>query len=83
MHVFASSPTYSHISVRIPLSATGILREITGIGPAIMKVMFKPIMAMLKIPIDEVGEHQKFFATSARLSPAVESETAGIALSAC
>ena len=36
--------------------ATEMSQEIKGIGPAIMKVMLKPIMAMLRVPIDEVGE---------------------------
>jgi hypothetical protein len=36
---------------------TGMSRELTGLIPALMKVAFSPIMAILKIPIDEVGEH--------------------------
>lgn len=48
---------------------TGMSRELTGIVPAITKVLFAPIMAMLKIPIDETGERQLYFATSARFPP--------------
>jgi NAD(P)-dependent dehydrogenase (short-subunit alcohol dehydrogenase family) len=49
---------------------TGMSRELTGLVPAIMKVVFSPIMAILKIPNDEVGERQTFFATCARFLPA-------------
>jgi NAD(P)-dependent dehydrogenase (short-subunit alcohol dehydrogenase family) len=60
---------------------TGMSRELTGLIPAIMKVAFSPIMAILKIPIDEVGERQTFFATSARFSPAAgEPNADGLAL---
>lgn len=48
---------------------TGMSRELTGIVPAITKVLFAPVMAMLKIPIDETGERQLYFATSARFPP--------------
>lgn len=48
---------------------TGMSRELTGIVPAISKVVFAPVMAMLKIPIDEVGERHLYFATSARFPP--------------
>jgi hypothetical protein len=48
---------------------TGMSRELKGPVAAIMKVIFKPVMAILKIPIDEVGERQTFFATSARFPP--------------
>jgi hypothetical protein len=34
--------------------AMGMSREITGIGPVIIKVMFKTIIAMLKVLINEV-----------------------------
>lgn len=48
---------------------TGMSRELTGIVPAITKVLFAPVMAMIKIPIDETGERQLYFATSARFPP--------------
>lgn len=48
---------------------TGMSRELTGIVPAITKVLFAPVMAMLKIPLDETGERQLYFATSARFPP--------------
>lgn len=60
---------------------TGLSRELQGPTAAIMKLVFKPIMAMLKIPIDEVGERHTFFATSARFPPAAgEPQTSGVAL---
>ncbi|KAI1810009.1 hypothetical protein GGS20DRAFT_569282 [Poronia punctata] len=48
------------------LRKTGLSRELTGIGPAIAKVMFAPLVALLHIPIDETGERQLYIATSAR-----------------
>ncbi|ROV94978.1 hypothetical protein VMCG_08366 [Cytospora schulzeri] len=48
---------------------TGMSRELTGIVPAITKVLFAPVMAIIKIPIDETGERQLYFATSARFPP--------------
>lgn len=48
---------------------TGMSRELTGIVPAISKVLLAPVMAILKIPIDETGERQLYFATSARFPP--------------
>lgn len=48
---------------------TGMSRELTGIVPAITKVLLAPVMAVLKIPIDETGERQLYFATSARFPP--------------
>lgn len=48
---------------------TGMSRELTGIIPAISKVLFAPLMAMLRIPIDEAGERQLYLATSARFPP--------------
>jgi len=48
---------------------TGLSRELKGPAAAIMRVVFTPVMAILKIPIDEVGERQTFFATSARFPP--------------
>lgn len=48
---------------------TGMSRELTGIVPAITKVLFAPVMAMIKIPIDETGERQLYLATSARFPP--------------
>lgn len=45
---------------------TGLSRELSGIGPAIAAVVFAPLMAILHIPIDETGERQLYFATSAR-----------------
>lgn len=48
---------------------TGMSRELTGIVPAISKVVFAPLMAVLRIPIDEAGERQLYLATSARFPP--------------
>ncbi|KAN0121808.1 hypothetical protein V8E51_000134 [Hyaloscypha variabilis] len=48
---------------------TGMSRELSGLGPALMKVLFKPVMVLLKIPIEEVGERQVFFASTARFPP--------------
>ncbi|TVY86016.1 Oxidoreductase [Lachnellula willkommii] len=58
---------------------TGLSRELKGPTAAIMKVVFKPLMAILKIPIDEVGERHTFFATSARF-PASEPNSDGLSL---
>jgi len=58
---------------------TGLSRELKGPTVAIMKVVFKPLMAILKIPIDEVGERHTFFATSARF-PANEPKADGLTL---
>ncbi|TVY52430.1 Oxidoreductase andH [Lachnellula cervina] len=58
---------------------TGLSRELKGSIPTIMKVVFKPLMAILKIPIDETGERQTFFATSARFS-ASEPNADGLSL---
>ncbi|KAI1077727.1 hypothetical protein F5B20DRAFT_572180 [Whalleya microplaca] len=62
---------------------TGLYRELTGISAFIIRVVFKPVVALLQIPIDETGERQVYFATSARF-PArdVERKDAdGVALS--
>lgn len=48
---------------------TGMARELTGIVPSIMKVLLAPVMAFLKIPIDEAGERHLYLATSARFPP--------------
>lgn len=45
---------------------TGMSREIQTPLANIMKVVFKPVMAILKINIDEVGERHTFFCTSSR-----------------
>lgn len=48
---------------------TGLSRELKGFGPAVMKVLFAPVMALLQIPIEETGERQLYLATSARFPP--------------
>ncbi|CAJ2512405.1 Uu.00g054200.m01.CDS01 [Anthostomella pinea] len=62
---------------------TGLSRELKGPIPAIASVFFAPVMALLNIPIEEVGERQVFFATSARFPPGSgEMGTDGVALDA-
>ncbi|KAH8901538.1 NAD(P)-binding protein [Thozetella sp. PMI_491] len=58
---------------------TGMSRELKGPTAAIMRVIFKPVVMFLKLPIDEVGERHTFFATSARFPPSSrESEADGL-----
>ncbi|KAI0095673.1 hypothetical protein GGR51DRAFT_544837 [Nemania sp. FL0031] len=59
---------------------TGLSRELTGIGATIMKIVFAPLMALLQVPIDETGERQTFFATSARFPPSEPRDADGVAL---
>jgi hypothetical protein len=54
---------------------TGMSRELPGIMTAIAKVLFAPVMAILKVPIDETGERQLYFATSARFPPRIRGTT--------
>ncbi|KAI0912847.1 hypothetical protein F4823DRAFT_138569 [Ustulina deusta] len=63
------APDVSFIHVYPGFVKTGLSRELKGIGPAISKILFKPLMAYLHIPIDETGERQIYFATSARFPP--------------
>lgn len=63
------APSVSFIHAYPGFVNTGMSRELTGIIPAISKVVFAPLMAMLRIPIDEAGERQLYLATSARFPP--------------
>lgn len=76
------APTVSFIHDYPGFVNTGMSRELTGIIPAITKVLFAPVMAMLKIPIDETGERQLYFATSARFPPRNHGTGTGTAESA-
>ncbi|KAI1379201.1 hypothetical protein F4677DRAFT_410912 [Hypoxylon crocopeplum] len=73
------APEVSFIHVYPGFVKTGLSRELTGIGPAIAKIVFKPLMAIMHIPIDETGERQTYFATSARFPPRSEGAD-GVAL---
>lgn len=73
------APEVSFVHVYPGFVNTGLSRELTGIGPAIAKVVFKPVMALLQIPVDETGERQTYFATSARFPPR-SGDADGIAL---
>lgn len=75
------APEVSYIHVYPGFVKTGLSRELTGIGPAIAKIVFKPVMALLHIPIDETGERQVYFATSARFPPR-SGDASGISLGA-
>ncbi|KAK7994901.1 short-chain dehydrogenases/reductase [Apiospora arundinis] len=74
------SPEVSFIHVYPGFVKTGMSRELTGIVPAITKVLFAPVMALLQIPIDETGERQLYFATSARFPPGLSKDADGISL---
>lgn len=63
------APEVSFVHVYPGFVKTGLSRELTGIGPAIAKIVFTPIMALLQIPIDETGERQTYLATSAHFPP--------------
>ncbi|KAK7756213.1 hypothetical protein SLS62_001806 [Diatrype stigma] len=67
--IATQAPEVSFVHVYPGFVKTGLSRELTGIGPAIAKIVFKPVMALLHIPIDETGERQIYFATSARFPP--------------
>ncbi|KAI1119921.1 hypothetical protein F5Y10DRAFT_145869 [Nemania abortiva] len=55
---------------------TNLSRELTSIWATIAKIIFAPIMALLHIPIEETGERQAYFATSARFPPRSEQRDA-------
>ncbi|KAI0409687.1 hypothetical protein F4802DRAFT_545093 [Xylaria palmicola] len=59
---------------------TGLSRELKGIGPAVAKAVFAPLMALLHIPIEETGERHTYFATSARFPPRRKDGADGVAL---
>ncbi|KAI1425153.1 hypothetical protein F5Y12DRAFT_395983 [Xylaria sp. FL1777] len=63
------APEVSFIHVYPGFVKTTLSRELSGIGPFIFNLLLKPIMAYLHIPIDETGERQIYFATSARFPP--------------
>ncbi|KAI0810322.1 hypothetical protein GGR55DRAFT_646162 [Xylaria sp. FL0064] len=63
------APEISFIHVYPGFVKTEISRELKGIGPAILNFLFKPILAFLYIPIEQTGERQTYFATSARFPP--------------
>jgi NAD(P)-dependent dehydrogenase (short-subunit alcohol dehydrogenase family) len=71
------APSVSFIHNYPGFVKTGLSRELTGIGPAISKVILGPVMAILQIPIKETGERQVYFATSARVPPRLDYERAG------
>lgn len=64
-----SAPEVSFVHVYPGFVKTGMSRELTGIVPAITKVLLAPVMAMLQIPIEETGERQLYIATTARFPP--------------
>lgn len=59
------APGVSFVHVYPGFVKTGMSRELTGVVPAVTKVLFAPVMAMLQIPIEETGERQLDIATSA------------------
>lgn len=70
LHTLAKqAPEVSFIHVYPGFVKTELSRELTGIGAAIGKILFKPVIAYLQIPIDETGERQTYLMTSARFPP--------------
>ncbi|KAI0468551.1 hypothetical protein F4859DRAFT_524466 [Xylaria cf. heliscus] len=63
------APEVSFIHVYPGFVNTDLSRELTGIGAAISKILFKPLIAYLQVPIDETGERQIYLITSARFPP--------------
>ncbi|KAI1163231.1 hypothetical protein F5B18DRAFT_621125 [Nemania serpens] len=63
------APEVSFLHVYPGFVKTGLMRELKGISAAITWVLFKPAMAYLHTPIEETGERQAYFATSARFPP--------------
>ncbi|KAH8165535.1 hypothetical protein CIB48_g2693 [Xylaria polymorpha] len=56
LHTLAKqAPEVSFIHVYPGFVKTELSRELTGIGAAIGKILFKPVIAYLQIPIDETG----------------------------
>ncbi|RYP12249.1 hypothetical protein DL765_007434 [Monosporascus sp. GIB2] len=80
----ATAPEVSFIHDYPGFVSTELSRELTGPAAAILKVLFKPVMALLNTPTGEGGERHTFFATSARFPHgATEPDNAsGIALDA-
>lgn len=74
------APEVSFIHVYPGFVKTGMSRELTGIVPAITKILFAPVMALLQIPIEETGERQLYFATSAQFPPGESQEADGVTL---
>ncbi|KAI1309791.1 hypothetical protein F5Y03DRAFT_347396 [Xylaria venustula] len=63
------APEVSFIHVYPSFVKTDSQRELKGIGPAILNILFKTLLAYLYVPINETGERQTYFATSARFPP--------------
>ncbi|KAK7932260.1 hypothetical protein PG985_002972 [Apiospora marii] len=63
------APEISFVHVYPGFVKTGMSRELTGVVPAVTKVLFASVMAMLQIPIEETGERQLYIATAARFPP--------------
>lgn len=82
LEIAKQAPSVSFIHDYPGFVNTGMSRELTGIVPAITKVLLAPVMAILKIPIDETGERQLYFATSARFPPRDHGTGTGEAASA-
>ncbi|KAI2642649.1 hypothetical protein GGS21DRAFT_184406 [Xylaria nigripes] len=76
------APEVSFLHVYPGFVQTGLSRELTGIIPAIFKILMMPVMAILRIPIDESGERHTYLATSARFPPSddAQRDADGIAL---
>ncbi|KAI1357356.1 hypothetical protein F5Y08DRAFT_324480 [Xylaria arbuscula] len=64
------APEVSFIHVYPGFVKTDLARELGGVTAAVAKILLKPIMAVLHIPIEETGERQAYLATSARFPPA-------------
>ncbi|KAI0452640.1 hypothetical protein F5B21DRAFT_515877 [Xylaria acuta] len=77
------APDVSFIHVRPSFVKTSLSRALTGIGPAIAKVLFNPLITYLQVPIDEMGERQTHLITSARSPPchSEQKDANGVALS--
>lgn len=64
-----TAPEVSFVHVYPGFVATNMSRELTGVAVAAARVLFRPVMALLQIPIVEVGERHAYLATSARFPP--------------
>ncbi|KAJ8127928.1 hypothetical protein O1611_g5709 [Lasiodiplodia mahajangana] len=76
------APEVSFLHVYPGFVKTGLSRELKGVLPAIAKVLFAPLVAYLHIPIEETGERQTYFPTSARFPPgsSEQKDADGVAL---
>ncbi|KAK8022575.1 hypothetical protein PG993_013342 [Apiospora rasikravindrae] len=74
------APDVSFLHVYPGFVKTGMSRELTGLVPALARVLLAPAMALLQIPLDETGERQLYFATSARFPPGRSEDADGIML---